>query len=80
MMRVRWGLMLVVLLVTVGGCATVQNQPAPTSTLDKLTATRRIILRGCARIAQGAVCRSCYTSRTLPMVDEASHCSLVRLT
>ena len=36
--------MLVVLLVAVGGCATVQNQPAPTSTLDKLTATRRIAL------------------------------------
>jgi glutamate/aspartate transport system substrate-binding protein len=44
MMRGRWGLMLVVLLVAVGGCATVQNQPAPTSTLDKLTATRRIAL------------------------------------
>jgi glutamate/aspartate transport system substrate-binding protein len=36
--------MLVVLLVAVGGCATVQNQSAPTSTLDKLTATRRIAL------------------------------------
>jgi ABC-type amino acid transport substrate-binding protein len=36
--------MLVVLLVAVGGCATVQNQPASTSTLDKLTATRRIAL------------------------------------
>jgi ABC-type amino acid transport substrate-binding protein len=41
--------MLVVLLVAVGGCATAQNQSAPTSTaptstLDKLTATRRIIL------------------------------------
>jgi ABC-type amino acid transport substrate-binding protein len=32
------------LLVAVGGCATVQNQPAPTSTLDKLTATRKIAL------------------------------------
>jgi glutamate/aspartate transport system substrate-binding protein len=50
-MRGRWGLMLVVLLVAVGGCATAQNQSAPTSTaptstLDKLTATRRIAL-GC---------------------------------
>jgi ABC-type amino acid transport substrate-binding protein len=44
MMRGRWDLMLVVLLVAVGGCATVQSQPAPTSTLDKLTATRRIAL------------------------------------
>ena len=44
MMRGRWGLMLVMLLVAVGGCATVQNQPAPTSTLDKLVASRRIIL------------------------------------
>jgi ABC-type amino acid transport substrate-binding protein len=34
--------MLVGLLVAVAGCATVQNQPAPTSTLDKLTATRTI--------------------------------------
>src|SRR5499426_3960163 len=44
MMRDRWGLMLVVLLVAVGGCATVQSQPAPTSAMDKLTATRRIAL------------------------------------
>jgi glutamate/aspartate transport system substrate-binding protein len=49
MMRGRWDLMLVVLLVAVGGCATVQNQSAPastapTSTLDKLTATRKIAL------------------------------------
>ena len=44
MMQDRWGLILGILLVTVGGCATVQNQPAPTSTLDKLTATRRIAL------------------------------------
>jgi ABC-type amino acid transport substrate-binding protein len=41
--------MLVVLLVAVGGCTTMQNQSAPTSTaptstLDKLTATRRIAL------------------------------------
>jgi ABC-type amino acid transport substrate-binding protein len=36
--------MLVGLLVAVAGCATVQNQPAPTSTLDKLTATRKIAL------------------------------------
>jgi len=47
MMRGRWGLMLVVLLVAVGGCATVQNQSAPTSTaptstLDRLTGTRKI--------------------------------------
>jgi glutamate/aspartate transport system substrate-binding protein len=44
MMRGRWDLMLVVLLVAVGGCATVQSQSAPTSTLDKLTATRSIAL------------------------------------
>ena len=36
--------MLVVLLVAVSGCATVQTQTAPTSTLDKLTATRTIAL------------------------------------
>jgi ABC-type amino acid transport substrate-binding protein len=41
--------MLVVLLVAVGGCATVQSQSAPTSTaptstLDKLTATQKITL------------------------------------
>ena len=40
---------MLVLLVAVGGCATAQNQSAPTSTaptstLDKLTTTRRIIL------------------------------------
>jgi len=49
MMRGRWDLMLVVLLVAVGGCATVQSQSAPTSTaptstLDKLTATQKITL------------------------------------
>ena len=44
MRRGRWGLMLVGLLVAVGGCATVQHQPAPTNTLDKLTATRTIAL------------------------------------
>jgi glutamate/aspartate transport system substrate-binding protein len=44
MRRGRWGLMLVGLLVAVGGCATVQPQPAPTSTLDKVTATRTIAL------------------------------------
>ena len=45
MMRGRWDLMLVGLLVAVGGCATVQqSQPAQTSTLDKLTATRSIAL------------------------------------
>jgi ABC-type amino acid transport substrate-binding protein len=49
MMRSRWDLILVGLLVAVGGCATVQNQSAPastapTSTLDKLTTTRKIAL------------------------------------
>jgi hypothetical protein len=38
------GLMLVVLLVAVGSRAMVQSQPAPTSMLDKLTATRSIAL------------------------------------
>jgi ABC-type amino acid transport substrate-binding protein len=47
MMQGKWGLMLVGLLVAVGGCATVQSpsaptSTAPTSTLDKLTATRKI--------------------------------------
>src|SRR5262245_37733624 len=53
MMRDRWGLILVVLLVGVGGCATAEQSPsataqqsqrAPTSTLGKLVATQRIIL------------------------------------
>src|SRR4029450_34361 len=44
MMRGRWDLMLVVLLVAVGACATVQSPYAPTSTLHKLTATRSIAL------------------------------------
>ena len=44
MRRGRWDLMLIGLLVAVGGCATVQSQTAPTSTLDKLTATRKIAL------------------------------------
>jgi ABC-type amino acid transport substrate-binding protein len=44
MTRGRWGIMLVILLVAVSGCATVQPQTAPTGTLDKLTATRKIAL------------------------------------
>jgi glutamate/aspartate transport system substrate-binding protein len=44
MRRGRWDLLLGILLLAVGGCATVQSQTAPTSTLDKLTATRRIAL------------------------------------
>ena len=44
MTRGRWGIMLVMLLVAVSGCATVQPQTAPTGTLDKLTATRKIAL------------------------------------
>ena len=36
--------MLVMLLVAVGGCATVEHQTAPTGTLDKLAASREIIL------------------------------------
>ena len=44
MRRGRWDLLLGILLLAVGGCATVQSQTAPTSTLDKLTATRMIAL------------------------------------
>lgn len=44
MTRGRWGIMLVMLLVAVSGCATVQPQTAPTGTLDKLTTTRKIAL------------------------------------
>jgi len=36
--------MLVLLLVAVGGCATVEPQPAPTTTLGKLVASRKILL------------------------------------
>jgi ABC-type amino acid transport substrate-binding protein len=44
MMRDRLGVVLVVLLVAASGCATVNSQTAPASTLDKLTATRTIAL------------------------------------
>ena len=44
MMRDRLGFVLVVLLVATSGCATVNSQTAPASTLDKLTATRTIAL------------------------------------
>jgi glutamate/aspartate transport system substrate-binding protein len=43
-MRGRWWGMLVMLLMAVGGCATVNSQTAPTGTLDKLTTTRTIAL------------------------------------
>jgi ABC-type amino acid transport substrate-binding protein len=44
MMRGRWWGVLIVLLVAMGGCATVNSQTAPTGTLDKLTTTRTITL------------------------------------
>ena len=44
-MRGRWGLMLVLLLVAVGGCAARSGAPAaPTTTLGKLVASQKILL------------------------------------